>query len=142
MAQTLRSLKSGYQLLFDSCLISTNRAQAVNAAVAKIRANRERYEAVGSALGVPWYVVGLIHTMESGGNFSAHLHNGDPLTARTTHVPAGRPKAGTPPFSGRRAPPTRSRYSASGRWKDWSVPGRSTSSRPTTAGATARTTRT
>ena len=48
---------------------------------------------------MPWYVVGLIHTMESSGNFAAHLHNGDPLSARTTHVPAGRPKAGAPPFT-------------------------------------------
>jgi lysozyme family protein len=27
------------------------------------------------------------------------LHNGDPLTARTVHVPAGRPRGGNPPFS-------------------------------------------
>ena len=28
-----------------------------------------------------------------------HLHNGDPLTARTVHVPAGRPLTGNPPFT-------------------------------------------
>jgi hypothetical protein len=31
-------------------------------------------------------------------NFKTHLHNGDSLNARTYHVPAGRPKTGTPPF--------------------------------------------
>jgi lysozyme family protein len=123
VAQTLKSLKSSYQLLFDSCLIKPDRAQAVNAAVAKIRANRERYEAVGSALGVPWYVVGLIHMMESSGNFTAHLHNGDPLTARTTHVPAGRPKAGTPPFSWEESAADALELQRFGSWKDWGIPG-------------------
>ena len=28
-----------------------------------------------------------------------HLHNGDPLTARTVHVPKGRPENGSPPFT-------------------------------------------
>jgi lysozyme family protein len=32
-------------------------------------------------------------------NFKTHLHNGDPLTARTVHVPAGRPPTSTPPFT-------------------------------------------
>jgi lysozyme family protein len=35
----------------------------------------------------------------SGFGFDAHLHNGDPLTARTVHVPVGRPRTGQPPFS-------------------------------------------
>ena len=37
--------------------------------------------------------------MESGQRFDRHLHNGDPLTARTKHYPPGRPKKGNPPFS-------------------------------------------
>lgn len=37
--------------------------------------------------------------MESGLDFTCHLHNGDPLSARTVHVPAGRPKSGKPPFT-------------------------------------------
>jgi lysozyme family protein len=47
----------------------------------------------------PWEVVAVIHHLEGGGNFSTHLHNGDPLTARTVHVPAGRPEHGEPPFT-------------------------------------------
>ena len=31
--------------------------------------------------------------MEGNCNFKTHLHNGDPLSARTYHVPKGRPKA-------------------------------------------------
>jgi len=37
--------------------------------------------------------------MECGFDFAGHLHNGDPLTDRTTHVPANRPINGTPLFS-------------------------------------------
>ena len=76
-----------------------SRRAAVNQLAARISASRPRYEKVGKALGIPWYVVGIIHSLEASGNFTRHLHNGDPLTARTTHVPAGRPKTGKPPFT-------------------------------------------
>ncbi len=123
MAPTLTALKSDYQLLFDSCLIRPTRVQVVNSTASRIRANRARYESVGKALGVPWYVIGLIHTMESGGSFSAHLHNGDPLSARTTHVPAGRPKAGTPPFTWEESATDALTMQGFPNWKDWSTPG-------------------
>jgi lysozyme family protein len=61
--------------------------------------NRNRYEAVAEATLVPWYVIAVIHQMESNCNFGTHLHNGDPLTARTTRVPKGRPVTGNPPFT-------------------------------------------
>jgi lysozyme family protein len=48
---------------------------------------------------VPWWWVAITHNLESGANFKGHLHNGDPLTARTRQVPAGRPLTGTPPFT-------------------------------------------
>ena len=47
---------------------------------------------------MPWWFVGILHYRESGFR-DAHLHNGDPLTNRTVHVPAGRPFA--PPANGR-----------------------------------------
>jgi len=37
--------------------------------------------------------------MEGSLNFNTHLHNGDPLTHRTNHVPANRPLTGNPPFT-------------------------------------------
>ena len=61
-------------------------------------AARARYASVSAQTGVPWWVIGLIHMMEAGQSFRCHLHNGDPLTARTVQVPAGRPKTGQPPF--------------------------------------------
>jgi lysozyme family protein len=56
--------------------------------------------AVAGEVGIPWYVVAVIHNMEAGQNLRTHLHNGDSLTARTVHVPAGRPP-GTPRSRGR-----------------------------------------
>lgn len=40
-----------------------------------------------------------VHEREGSLRFNTHLHNGDSLNARTVHVPAGRPKDGTPPFT-------------------------------------------
>src|SRR4030095_4461647 len=57
-----------------------------------------RDDQVANAPSVPWYVIGIIHEMEGGLNFSTHLHNGDPLTARTVQVPAGRPPTGGRPL--------------------------------------------
>jgi lysozyme family protein len=54
---------------------------------------------VGQAVDTPWYVVGVVWLEETGGSFDVHLHNGDPLAARTVHVPAGRPTSGHAPFS-------------------------------------------
>jgi len=66
--------------------------------VEKIKRMAGAYAKVEVACGVPWWFVAVVHIRESNGNFSKHLHNGDPLTKRTVQVPAGRPKAGKPPF--------------------------------------------
>jgi lysozyme family protein len=60
---------------------------------------RSKYEIVQKVTGVPWYAVGVLDELEAGGGCSSHLHNGDPLTARTVHVPAGQPEDGDPPFT-------------------------------------------
>ena len=65
---------------------------------AAIQLAQSRYSAVEARTGVPWIVIGCLHQRESSGNFNCHLSNGDPLTGRTVHVPAGRPTAGCPPF--------------------------------------------
>ena len=86
---------------YNLAVIHSNRSIEVLAAAKKISQNKPRYEAVTLSLanGMPWWFVGIIHFMEGGGKFTRHLHNGDPLTARTVNVPKGRPLAGNPPFS-------------------------------------------
>lgn len=92
------ALRNEYEQLFNSCLIRPAKADEVEALVQRIVDNRPRYDEVASATGVPWAFIGVVHSLESGLRFDRHLHNGDPLTARTVNVPAGRPKSGKPPF--------------------------------------------
>ena len=117
------TLQADYRQLFDGCLIQESRASEIQSAVMRIVRGRSRYEAVGSPLGIPWFVVGVIHCMEGKLNFATHLHNGDPLTARTIHVPAGRPRQGMSPFawedSARDALCLRNLH----KWSDWGLAG-------------------
>ncbi|PTY03086.1 hypothetical protein DB346_07485 [Verrucomicrobia bacterium LW23] len=87
-----------YQLLYDTMRI-TGPAAEIDAVVRRARSGRPRYQAVAEQTGVPWHVIATLHALESDGSFAHHLHNGDPLTARTRRVPAGRPPEGKPPFT-------------------------------------------
>ena len=123
MTRLTQQLAREYSLLYESCLIRPSRKAAVAQITRKLTANRARYERVAKALRMPWYVVAVVHSLEAGGDFTRHLHNGDPLTARTTHVPAGRPKAGRPPFTWEASATDALSHQGFGGWKDWSVPG-------------------
>ena len=48
------------------------------------------YQDVERATGVPWAMIAVIHRRESDANFGTYLGNGQPLSQRTTEVPAGR----------------------------------------------------
>lgn len=67
----------------------------------RILKNRDRYQEVAAAVNaaMPWWFVGIIHSLEASGSFQKHLHNGDSLKARTINVPKGRPVNGNPPFT-------------------------------------------
>lgn len=88
-----------YQRLWETMVIDPTRQKEIDAAIKIIKDNYHTYTSVQLLTGVPWYVIGAIHYRESSFNFKRHLSNGDPLTARTTHVPAGRPLIGMPPFT-------------------------------------------
>jgi lysozyme family protein len=88
-----------YQRLFDTCHIRPERAADVETHTRTVIQNRARYEAVAGPLRIPWFFIGVIHGLEASFNFSKHLHNGDPLTARTVQEPPNRPASGTPPFT-------------------------------------------
>lgn len=93
------ALRREYENLFATCQIRPERLPAVEALIDALHPHESRYRAVAAQAGIPWFFVALVHNMESGMRFDRHLHNGDPLTARTVQVPAGRPRRGQPPFS-------------------------------------------
>jgi len=61
--------------------------------------------------------------MECAFRTTTHLHNGDPLTARTVHVPAGRPVVGNPPFTWEQSAIDALQYQGLTKWTDWSLSG-------------------
>ncbi|MGJ7494075.1 hypothetical protein ACSFA8_03280 [Variovorax sp. RT4R15] len=123
MPKLTEALRAEYQSLFDSCQIDAAQQPGINAQTDKIIAARSRYEGVANPVGVPWYVVSVLHSLEAGLRFDRHLHNGDPLTARTVQVPKGRPPTGTPPFTWETSAADALSFEKYDSWSDWSVPG-------------------
>lgn len=93
------TLAEEYRHCFDLCRIRPEHAAEIKMRVTRLMNNAGRYKPVAADTGIPWYFIAIVHMMESNANFATHLHNGDPLTARTVQVPAGRPKTGMPPFT-------------------------------------------
>jgi lysozyme family protein len=90
-------LQSEYRRKFDALRLRPQFASNAAWHVQTLLKGRTRYEAIESKLGIPWYFVGCVHALESSFNFRGHLHNGDPLRLRTTHVPRNRPTNWLPP---------------------------------------------
>ena len=97
MANEFADLKDEYSRLFQSMVVKE--VQGVDTAVARVLGNRADYEKVTTRTGVPWPIVGIIHSLEADCKINCHLHNGNPLSGRTTDEPAGRPPTGSPPFT-------------------------------------------
>ncbi len=117
------ALMDEYQALFDSCVIDVRRQDEIGKLVDRLVASHSRYEQVGRAMGVPWYFVAIVHDLEASQRFDRHLHNGDPLTARTVHEPAGWPKTGEPPFTWEQSAADALAMKQLDRWSDWSLAG-------------------
>ncbi len=92
-------LAAEYKSLWDSAEIRPQKLKDVKGVAKTLRSLKPTYDEVSAATGVPWFIVGLIHSLEASFDLKAHLHNGDPLSARTVQVPSGRPRNGSPPFS-------------------------------------------
>jgi lysozyme family protein len=82
---------AGLERLFQSSTIRPEHLREVQEAATLILAHEDQYRAVSELASIPWTVIGILHCLESDCDFQTHLHNGDPLTARTIHVPKGRP---------------------------------------------------
>jgi lysozyme family protein len=114
------ALASEYDQMFIGIkLVETT--QKIDPIVDKLVAGRARYSEVEKRTGVPWFMIGLIHYAEADFNFGTHLHNNDPLTARTVSVPAGRPTQGEPPFAWEDSASDALQMTGISRTQDWSI---------------------
>lgn len=116
-----QALRQHYQELFNTCIIRPERFLAVEKIIDSLQAGRSRYLHVADANHIPWFFIAVIHNMEAGLDFNRHLHNGDPLTARTIHVPSGRPRSANPPFTWEQSAVDALSMKNLGRQTDWSL---------------------
>lgn len=114
-------LKDDYERLWETMEPKPSMAKSVDYYATKIVAGRPRYEAVSEKTGVPWFMIGLMHMMEAGCDFSKHLHNGDPLTKKTVNVPKGRP-ASKGPWTWEESAVDAIVYDKLDKVTDWSLP--------------------
>lgn len=131
----LGTVSAEYERLFQNCTILPAKVAEVTQIVNTIISNRQRYEQVAGLMGsMPWWFVGLVHAMEASLKFNKHLHNGDPLTGRTTQVPSGRPAANpsanptvapgpTNPYTWEESAQDALRLKRLDSWTDWTVGG-------------------
>lgn len=94
------TLRDEYADFFNRCRLRPEFTDNVEFYVSRLVKHKPVYQQLATSLNnMPWLFIGAVHGMECGFNFGTHLHNGDPLSARTVHVPSARPQAGQPPFA-------------------------------------------
>jgi lysozyme family protein len=93
------SLQDEYAQWYAACKVRPERRGELAYYLKRLAQGQAVYQQLATELAIPWAFIGITHGMECGFNFKTHLHNGDPLSSRTAHVPAGRPTTGNPPFT-------------------------------------------
>jgi lysozyme family protein len=122
-AELTVDIQHEYEQRFRDCALSPAFKGDADQIITHMLRGRAQYIAVANDTGVPWYFIGLIHQRECDGNFDCHLHNGNPLTARTVDEPKGRPVAGQPPFTWHDSAVDALRYEGLTAWKNWTTAG-------------------
>lgn len=121
MGYALAQLAPEYARFFKSMKIVDSEVTDFNVIAKRLLAHMVLYKQVEAATGVPASLIAVIHNREADGNFACHLHNGDPLSARTVHVPAGRPPNGVPPFTWVESAIDALTIEGFTSWKNWTV---------------------
>lgn len=122
MSRYSATLAAEYRRLFESAEVRSQQLRAVDRSVDQALTLRPRYLSIGEPLGVPWYFVAAVHMRESTYRTDRHLHNGDPLTARTVRVPPNRPASGSPPFTFEASASDALQMKKLHQQTDWSLP--------------------
>jgi len=87
---SFQEYRNAYERNWADLRIRPSRLQAARDRAERLLNGKPIYLEVEKPTGVPWWFVGLCHYRESNFNFSTYLGNGQPLSRRTTIVPAGR----------------------------------------------------
>ena len=111
-----------YSELWKTMTVSPDWAKKADAIAKKIVANQSRYATAVAGTTVPWWFIAIVHAMECSLRFDQHLHNGDPIEARTVRVPKDRPPAGSPPFTWEESARDSIIYEKLDKIDDWSLP--------------------
>jgi len=115
-------LEDEYRKFYVGAVFRSDNARDEAMRLARAAAqNRDKYEAAVDGLGIPWWFIAAAHILESGANFTRHMHNGDSLKKRTVQVPAGRPKTGNPPFTWNESARDAMKFQKFDGLKDWSI---------------------
>jgi lysozyme family protein len=114
-------LRDEYEMLWNTAAVYSDKAKEMQNIVEKIKINKKRYNLLELKIGAPWKLIAAIHSLESSLNFNTHLHNGDPLSAKTIHVPKRRPQ-GNPTFTWEESALDALTLKKWDRWDDWSTP--------------------
>ncbi|MCB1553889.1 MAG: hypothetical protein KDJ14_08780 [Xanthomonadales bacterium] len=122
MGRFTQAIADEYRRLFDTAEIRAERQRAVERSADRALELKTRYQDIGGPLGIPWFFIAAAHMRESSYRTDRHLHNGDPLTARTVHVPAGRPPKGEPPFTFEQSATDALKFKKLDQQGDWSLP--------------------
>lgn len=123
-APAFEAVAQDYFDRFATCEPRSHRRPETERMADRIWEHSKRYTDVAAKMpGIPWFFIGIIHALEADLDFRTHLHNGDPLTARTVHVPAGRPTSGKPPFTWEASAWDALIAKRLNAWPDWSVAG-------------------
>ncbi len=88
-----------YKSLYETMIINNDVLHQLDLICNRYAIYKNIYNDVSKIVNIPSTVIFSIHQMESSGDFSKHLHNGDSLAERTIHIPQGRPRTGSPPFT-------------------------------------------
>lgn len=116
------SVADEYVRYFQTLEVRSTHEAAVKQMVAKAQAMKNVYAGISASTGAPWWFIAGIHQMESTYRTSRHLHNGDPLTAKTVRVPKGRPVSGAPPFTWAESAADAFDHAKLTGLQDWSLP--------------------
>lgn len=87
-----------YARFWSQLQVDPARRSELTQVAQRLLGDKKRYRAVERLTRVPWWFIAVVHEREASKRFDRHLHNGDPLSRKTTHVPAGRPP-GNPPWT-------------------------------------------